>query len=131
MVLLANVQADTLSSTVANPSTDVASTAFAPPQESKHAEGHSVKKDKHHDPNYGDHHAHGPPRQESVGYGSYGQYGQSGNENGHHGSGYGNYAGGFGGSGFGSYGHGGGYGNYAGRGGIGRYGGGGYAGGIY
>ncbi|KAG9410878.1 hypothetical protein AC1031_018902 [Aphanomyces cochlioides] len=130
MILLANVQADTLSSTAANPSTDAASTSFSLPQESKHGEGHSVKKDKYHDPNYGGHDAHGPPRHESVGYGPYGQYGPSGNEYGHYGSGYGNYVGGFGGSGFGSYGRGGGYGNYVGRGGIGRYGG-GYGGGIY
>ncbi|KAH9120524.1 hypothetical protein LEN26_000227 [Aphanomyces euteiches] len=131
MVLLINVQADSVASSVTDPPVDTTATTFSTPQELKKDEGHSPKQDYHgqrdnyYAPNYG-HDAYGPPRQESAGYGQYGQYGPNGGEYGSFGGGYGNYGGGYGGSGFGSYGRGvgGGYGNYVGGRTIGRYGGG-------
>ncbi|CAK4694792.1 hypothetical protein LEN26_000228 [Aphanomyces euteiches] len=131
VVLLVNVQADSLSTTVANPPVDTSKAAFSPPQESKHDEGNSVKGSNHRAPNYG-YDAYGSPRQEPVGYGQYGQYGPNGGEYGSFGGGYGSYSGGYGGSGFGSYGRGvgGGYRNYVGGRAIGRYGG-GNGGGFY
>ncbi|KAG9410887.1 hypothetical protein AC1031_018912 [Aphanomyces cochlioides] len=130
MILLINVRADSVSTTVTNPPVDTTAAAFSTPQELKKDEGHSPKQDYHgqrdnyYAPNYG-HDAYGPPRQESAGYGRYGQYGPSGNQYGHYDGGYGNY-----GSGLGSSGRGGGYGNYAGGRGVGRFDG-GYGGGIY
>ena len=139
MILLVAVRGGTVSTSVANPPVDTTTTAYSPPQEPKHDEGHSVKQnypkqDNYYAPNYG-HNAYGPPpRQESAGYGRYGQYGSNGDEYGRYGAGYagyGSYGSGFGGSGFGSYGRGGGggYGNNIG-GGIGRFGG-AYGGGYY